>query len=186
MYSSLTLGFTNCIDGRKNAKCNSSIGLGNVKGSVGISKEVGYRVPWFFGGLSYSFGLLSVNRGFEPFDTAYQHSVLVVLRPILPLWRFDIGLTIAPGWSRQVSRGPDWSQRFYTQGFAMGVGALVAFNITRRWRVGFRWDSISNFHGKACLSSASRDKSCQDISDDIPVLTTVNLGTSGLLFSHRW
>lgn len=186
MYSSLTLGFTNCLDGRKNANCNRGFGLGTTKGSIGFTKEIGYRIPWFFGGLSYTLGFLRPSRGFSDVDTAYQHSILVVLRPVLPIWRFDIGFTLAPGWSRQVSRGPNWRTRFYTQGFALGLGAVVALNITRRWRIGLRWDAISNYHGRACSSSETRETSCTDIPDNIPVAATVNQGLSGLFLSHRW
>lgn len=184
MYSSLTLGFSNCLDGRNDADCNRGMGPGNVQGSVGFTKEMGYRVPWFFGGLSYSLGFFKPNRGLDPVDTAYQHSILAVLRPVLPLWRFDIGLTISPGWSRQVFRGANWSDRMYTQGFALGLGAVVAFNITRRWLIGLRWDSISNFHGKVCASSSSSAKTCREIPDNFP--STVNQGLSGLFLSHRW
>lgn len=184
MYSSLTLGFSNCLDGRNNANCDRGFGLGSTKGSVGFTKEMGYRIPWFFGGLSYSLGFMRPSRGFDPVDTAYQHSILVVLRPTLPIWRVDFGVNVAPGWSRQVARGSKWSDRVYTQGFALGLGVVAALNITRKWIIGMRWDAISNFHGKTCISSSNSSKVCTELPDGAPA--AVNQGLTGLFLSHRW
>lgn len=189
MYSSLTLGVSNCLDGRNGAKCQGPVGGGQdgkLKPSFAFTKEIGYRIPWALFGVSYSLGFLrpSWSGGDSGISQiSYQHSLLAVIRPTLPVWRFDLGLNIAPGWSRQVYRS-DWSDRLYTQGFALGVGVVASVNITRGWIVGFRWDAISNFHNKRCMSTANTDTMCSEIADGTPL--ALNMGLSGVFLSHRW
>lgn len=191
MYSSLTLGVSNCIDGRNGAKCRQPLGgagEAKLKPSFAFTKEFGYRIPWALFGVSYSLGFMRPDwsvGGADPEgkDIAYQHSLLAVIRPTLPFWRFDLGMTIAPGWSRQVYRN-EWTNRTYSQGFALGLGVVASVNITQSWIVGFRWDAISNFHSKRCVSTRDTDTTCVDLPDNTP--SAQNMGLSGLFLSHRW
>lgn len=191
MYSSLTLGVSNCLDGRNGANCRTvpgSASEGKLKPSFAFTKEFGYRIPWALFGVSYSLGFLRPSwtlpgQDSDVTDISYQHSILAVIRPTLPIWRFDLGLNIAPGWSRQVYRR-DWSNRTYTQGFALGVGVVASVNLTQSWIIGFRWDAISNFHSKMCSSTKSSDTHCVDMPDGSP--SALNMGLSGLFLSHRW
>lgn len=191
MYSSLTLGVSNCLNGRNDAKCRTPIGgvgEAKLKPSFAFTKEFGYRIPWALFGVSYSLGFMRpswTGPGVESetTDISYQHSLLAVIRPTLPIWRFDLGFNIAPGWSRQVLRR-DWSDRTYTQGFALGLGVVASVNLTQSWIVGFRWDAISNFHSKMCSSTKDTDTICVDVPDGRP--SALNMGLSGLFLSHRW
>lgn len=191
MYSSLTLGFANCADGRNGADCEGGLsGLAEyeVSPSFGFTKEIGYRIPWVFFGASYSLGFLRpagsiIGIGTSEIDIAYQHSLLAVIRPTLPVWRLDLGLTLAPGWSRQVLRESWDSDKLYSQGFAMGVGVVTAFYITRGWIVGLRWDTIFNRHSSVCRV-VGETKTCADI--DSEDRGSFNMGLSGLYLSHRW
>lgn len=191
MYSSLTLGVSNCLDGRNGANCRTplvGVGEGKLKASFAFTKEFGYRIPWALFGASYSLGFMRPSwtvAGVQSntSDIAYQHTLLAVIRPTLPVWRFDLGLTLAPGWSRQVYRS-DWSNRTYSQGFAFGVGVVASVSITQSWIVGFRWDAINNFHGKRCVSTKNSDTTCIEVPDNLPV--ALDMGLSGLFLSHRW
>lgn len=188
MYSGLTLGFANCREGRNDMSCKGPLNAGETKPGFAISKEIGFRIPWVFFGGSYTFGMLRPDwSGISPslsiFNRGYQHSLLAVIRPYIPIWRVDLGVTLAPGWSRQVFVPERFADRYYTQGFAFGVGVLAAIHITRGWLVGFRWDTINNYHSKICGKQGGT-KVCRDVKDDS--IAAFNMGVSGLFLSHRW
>lgn len=192
MYSSLTLGLASCMEGRSGTPCKSPKVVGEqikTKSGFGFTKEIGYRIPWVFFGGSYTLGFLRPSftpaiSGLVKVKSMYQHSLLAVIRPTVPIWRVDLGFSISPGWSRQVIRGPEWSDKVYTQGFALGLGFVAALNITQKWLIGFRWDTIQNYHGKICAKTADVDKNCRDLDKDKE--GGVNMGLSGLFLSHRW
>lgn len=189
MFSSLTLGFSNCAEGRNGAKCSGPIGAsGKVKSSFAFTKEFGYRIPWALFGASYSLAFMrpswNGSAGTALADVGYQHTLLAVIRPTLPIWRVDLGFTVAPGWSRQVFRGPEWSDRRYTQGFALGLGVVASAFITQGWVAGLRWDIIKNYHSKACASSSDVSTKCVELGEKVPA--AFNVGMTGLFLSHRW
>ena len=191
--SSLLLGVSACVKAKDGTCLQSDISTeegsdGRTRPSFGFLKEFGYRIPWLFVGASYSLGFMRPSWDApedSPFDykLAYQHSLLGVIRPMLPLWRFDIGLTVAPGWSRQVFRRSVDRDRDFTQGFALGTGGIIAFYITRRWLVGVRHDVIMNFHKERC-EKVSGDKFCDSIESDS--ILPVHQSLTGLYLSHMW
>lgn len=188
IYSSLTLGLASCMEGRNNAKCGGPLEA-DTKPSFGLTKEVGFRIPWVLVGASYSLGFVrpswrGVSSDLVDLKVGYQHSLLAVIRPTLPIWRVDLGFNFAPGWSRQVFKADKFSNRSYTQGFALGLGFVASVNITRGWIVGLRWDTIRNYHSKGCLLNENTDKICRDLDDKMP--SALNMGMTGIFMSHRW
>ena len=60
------------------------------------------------------------------YNVAYQHSAFFLLKPILPIWRIDLGLDLGPGFSRQVFRMKNGDKDF-SQGFAFLIGPSIDF-----------------------------------------------------------
>ena len=148
--------------------------VGKTGPSIGAGFTIGYRPHRsFFFGAAYNVGFFNTDyRLSEPLDagvyeiykSAYQNSVFGVLRGILPLWRFDLGLELAPGWSRQTFNIGDVNfqvtdedgelisgiTKEYSQGFALKTAPVIDIYITRQLFIGAKIDFIWNFHGEVC------------------------------------
>ena len=154
----ITLGGAACIPGK--AKCGRNNveegGItvdGRTRPSFGAGAELGYRFNRFvFAGAAYNLGFFDTSyevTGFDNYRRGFQNSVFGVVRPTLPVWRFDFGLGLGPGFSRQTFVFEN-GDRDYSQGFAFKIGPTIDIFVTRRIFLGAKVDLILNGHGKTC------------------------------------
>lgn len=126
---------------------------GRTRPSFGLGGELGYRFNRFvFAGAAYDLGFFDTSyevTGHESYRRGYQHSVFGVVRPTLPVWRFDFGLGLGPGFSRQAFVRTDGSKD-YSQGFAFKIAPTIDIFVSRRIFVGAKLDLILNGHGRTC------------------------------------
>lgn len=170
-------GVSACIPGKAECKRAESVGdafAGKTGPSFGMGFTLGFRpIKHFMIGGAYNLGMFNPDYrnvgGVDVYKTAYQNSVFGVLRAILPVWRFDFGLELAPGWSRQAftinSGYPGGLTKEYSQGFALKVGPVVDVYITRRVFVGAKVDFIFNFHRQICHQFSDGARSCDPKTD---------------------
>ena len=147
------IGGSNCMPGLAACEANNAVLSGATRGSVGGGVALGWRArPWVLVGAMYRGGMFRPDYeivGFDSYQGAAQHSVYAVLRPILPVWRFDLGVNLAPGYSRQVF----WyggATRDYTQGFSFAVGPVVDLYVGKHVFLGFEADFLLNAHRRVC------------------------------------
>lgn len=154
----VTLGGSACIPGK--AKCTRDAvtegGVtidGKTRPSFGASAELGYRFNRFvFLGASYNLGFFDTSyevAGMSSYARAYQNSVYALVRPILPAWRFDFGLGLGPGFSRQTFV-LDNGDKDYSQGFSFKLAPSIDIFVSRRIFLGAKVDLLLNGHGKTC------------------------------------
>jgi len=149
------IGGAACIPGR--APCHQSDGLlfdGTTLPSFGTGVAIGARpVRWFMLGAVYRFGMFTprYDVGDGPdYRWAGQHTIGFLMRPILPIWRFDLGFNIAPGYSRQIFKIDAGNDRDISQGFAMLIGPTFDVFLTDRFFIGGGVDFIFNTQKKVC------------------------------------
>jgi len=150
------IGGAACIPGR--APCHQSDLLfdGTTLPSFGTGVALAARpVRWFMLGGIYRFGMFhpryDVSDG-PDYRWAGQHTVGFLMRPILPIWRFDLGFNIAPGYSRQIFKLDAGRDRDISQGFAMLIGPTFDVFLTERFFIGGGVDFIFNTQKKVCQS----------------------------------
>jgi hypothetical protein len=148
------IGGAACIPGH--APCHQSELLfdGTTLPSFGTGFAIGARpVRWFMLGGIYRFGMFNprYDVGDGPdYRWAGQHTVGFLMRPILPIWRFDLGFNIAPGYSRQIFRLDAGHDRDISQGFAMLIGPTFDIFLTTNFFIGAGVDFIFNTQRKSC------------------------------------
>jgi hypothetical protein len=168
----IMLGGSACIPGK--ADCSrdgvSEGGItidGSTQPSFGLGAELGYRFNRFvFLGAAYNLGFFNTDYeviGGSGYRRAYQNSVYAEVRPILPVWRFDFGLGLAPGWSRQTFVLQD-DDKDYSQGFSWKFAPTIDVWVSRRIFIGAKADIILNAHGRTCRQRGSTT-TCQDTTD---------------------
>jgi hypothetical protein len=160
------LGGSACIPGQ--AECTRDLAMddavagvtvdGKTRPSVGLGGELGYRFnKWVFAGAAYNLGFFDTSyeiTGAADYRRAMQNSVFGVVRPTLPLWRFDFGLGIGPGFSRQTFVRTDGTKD-YSQGFALLISPTIDVFVSRRIFVGAKLDLIVNAHGRTCRETST-------------------------------
>jgi hypothetical protein len=150
----ILVGGTGCVPGRVDCKRDQvGVALGTTRPSFGTGASLGWRAARFFmiGG-AYRLGLFDPDYEVQTganYRIAYQHSAFLLLKPILPIWRFDLGLDLGPGYSRQVFRRSNGDKDF-SQGFAFLIGPSIDIFITRRVFLGGKVDFILNAHRTVC------------------------------------
>ncbi len=105
-----------------------------------------------FVGATYRFGMFDmsfVGPDGAPYEYGYQHSIYGVVRPSIPLWRFDLGLSLGAGYSKQVFRLPG-DDRDYAAGFSALLGPSLDLFISERVFMGARLDVLLNTQGDVC------------------------------------
>lgn len=166
------MGGAACIPGK--AKCSRQSvtdgGItvdGKTRPSFGTGAELGYRFNKFvFAGAAYNLGFFDTAYevdGFSNYKRGLQNSVFAVVRPTLPAWRFDFGLGLGPGFSRQTFVY-DNGDRDYSQGFAFKLAPTVDVFLTRRIFLGAKVDLLLNGHGKTCRQRGNQT-SCDKTAD---------------------
>lgn len=157
----ITLGGSACVPGR--AKCaradvtDGGITVdGKTRPSFGLGAELGYRFkPWIFAGAHYNLGFFDTDYEFSSgtldttYKRAYQNSIYGIVKPILPVWRFDFGLGMGPGFSRQAFRMAN-GDKDYSQGFSWVFSPSIDIFVSRRIFIGVKLDLLLNAHGKTC------------------------------------
>jgi len=151
------VGMSACLPGR--AGCEhpegSSFTVGSTRPSFGGGAQIGWRAAsWLMVSGAYRFAMFDPDFNL-PYNVAYQHSGFFLVRPILPLWRLDVGLDLGPGGSRQTFRMPDGDTDF-SQGFAFLVGPTADIFVTRRFFLGAKVDIILNGHRTSCQQRGVR------------------------------
>ena len=148
------IGGAGCLPGRAPCRYQTDLFSGYTQPSLGVGATLGWRAQrWFFLGAMYRLGMFHPNYDGPDSNYRYgaQHTVALVLRPILPIWRFDLGLNIAPGYARQVFRYDRSSDRDWSQGFSMMVGPTIDVFITDRFFLGAEVDFIFNTQRRVCM-----------------------------------
>jgi hypothetical protein len=149
------IGAAGCMPGRADCRRDSVDTLpGTTRPSFGTGATLGFRpVRWFMIGGAYRFGMFDpdyeVTSAAPDYRWAYQHSAFLVLKPILPIWRFDFGLDLGPGYSRQVFR-QSADNKDFSQGFAFLIGPSIDIFVARNIFLGGKVDFILNAHRTIC------------------------------------
>lgn len=178
------IGGSACLPGRAPCRHDGDTFDGFTKPSFGTGVSIGFRpVKWFMIGGLYRWGMF--NPDYDGMDVDYswggQHTAALMLRPIIPIWRFDLGVNIAPGYARQVFRRNDGG-RDYSQGFAMLVGPVLDVYLTDRFFLGAEVDFIFNTQEKVCERRGD-DTTCFKVADDDDIkLTPTHQALFGLHF----
>lgn len=170
------LGGSLCVPSRADCKEASEIS-GSTGPSFGMGFTLGFRpIRALMLGAAYNVGWFNpdyVSEGIDIYKSAYQNSVFGVIRGIIPIWRIDLGLEIAPGWSRQAFKARDnvpVLEKQFSQGFALKTAPVIDFYITRSFFIGAKLDLIWNFHRQVCVESGgSRACETRDRSDQASV-----------------
>ena len=168
------IGGAGCVPGRAPCRYENEFLRGYTQPSLGTGVTLGWRArSWFFLGAMYRLGMLNPNYdGRDPdYRYAAQHTAALVLRPILPIWRFDLGLNVAPGYSRQVYRYEGSEDRDWTQGFSMTVGPTLDIFITDQFFLGAEVDFIFSTQRRLCLQRGNSEL-CATDPEDLPLAPT--------------
>ena len=159
-----TFGASLCIPGKGDCKSADDVS-GKTGPSFGMGFTLGVRpIKYLMIGGAYNLGFFNPDYKDGPIDvykSAYQNSLFGVIRGIIPIWRVDLGLEIAPGWSRQTFKVKEGlasailGDKVYSQGFALKTAPVVDIFVTRQFFVGAKVDFIFNFHKEVCSSRGS-------------------------------
>lgn len=165
-HSEFTLGASACVSGRAQCTAEDEALTGKTKPHAGFGVTLGFRpIKVLMVGAAYNLGFFNPDyaaAGADVYRRALQHSFFAVARAILPVWRFDLGLELGPGWSRQTFRGTDDAlfDRVSSQGFAMKMGPVIDLYVTKHFFIGAKADFIFNFHREVCTDSLSEPRLC--------------------------
>ena len=168
------LGGSACVPGK--AKCTrDSVSDGGVtidgrtRPSFGLGAELGYRFNRFvFVGASYNLGFFDTSYevaglGGDSYRRGFQNSIYGIVRPTLPVWRFDFGLGLGPGFSRQTFVR-DNGEKDYSQGFSWKFGPTIDIFVSRRIFLGAKLDLLLNGHTRSCRE-VGNTTTCEKTSD---------------------
>jgi len=168
-----TFGASLCIPGRGDCKSADTV-AGKTGPSLGMGFLIGFRpIRSLLIGGAYNIGFFNPDYRFggaDLYKSAYQNSLFGVIRGILPIWRVDLGLELAPGWSRQTFKARNGSglnpiDRTFSQGFALKTAPVIDFYITRQFFLGAKIDFIFNFHKQSCIEYTGGNRVCGEASD---------------------
>jgi hypothetical protein len=160
----IMVGGAACMPGRVDCQQDGPDPLlGHTRPSFATGASLGWRpVRFFMFGGAYRFGMFDpdyeIAAGTPNYWVAYQHSAFFLLKPILPIWRIDLGLDLGPGFSRQVYRARNGDKDF-SQGFAFLIGPSIDFWVARHVFLGAKVDFILNAHRTICEDRGG-DRDC--------------------------
>lgn len=166
------LGGSACIPGKAECTRETVTIDGRTRPSLGTGAELGYRFNrYVFAGAAYNLGFFdteySIADSVGTYRRGYQNSVFGVVRPTLPVWRFDFGLGVGVGFSRQTFKWDTGSDKDYSQGLAFKLAPSVDIYVSRRVFVGAKMDLLLNAHSRTCHQRGA-NTNCTDVaSDDI-------------------
>ncbi|MEZ4381490.1 MAG: hypothetical protein R3A79_09080 [Nannocystaceae bacterium] len=166
------IGASACVSGRAQCTAEDEAITGRTNPHVGLGMTVGFRpIRFLMVGAAYNLGFFNPDyalAGDDVYRRAYQNSFFGVVRAILPIWRFDLGLELGPGWSRQTFRGTSDSplfERVSSQGFAMKIAPVIDVFLTRHLFLGAKVDFIVNAHGEVCTDGLDQQRVCTRTQD---------------------
>lgn len=163
------LGGSACIPGKAECTRETVSVDGDTRPSMGLGAELGYRINHnVFVGAAYNLGFFDTDYTTDTGSTyrrGFQNSVFGVVRPTIGLWRFDLGLGVGAGFSRQTFKWDDGDDKDYSQGFALLVSPTIDIYVSRRVFVGAKMDLIVNGHGRTCRQRGS-ETNCTDTGND--------------------
>ena len=143
-----------CIDGRVGCSRTSLPVTGGMEPSFGGGLGLGVRPrPWILIAALYRAGRFDpdyADVGREVYDAVVQHTIAVAVRPILPVWRFDLGLGLGVGYSRQAADYREPGRRDFTQGVTLVSGITADAFVTDHVFAGVGVDVLINLHGAVC------------------------------------
>ncbi|MCX4241060.1 hypothetical protein [Paraliomyxa miuraensis] len=157
------IGGAGCIPGRAPCRYEDQFFNGYTAPSFGLGVTLGHRAaPWLLWGGLYRMGMFTPR--YEGPDAGYsvaaQHTVAAFVRPILPIWRLDLGFTFAPGYGRQAFYYEHSRDRDYSQGFSMLLGPTIDFWVGPTMFVGAEIDFVFNTQRRVCSQRGSSE-SCR-------------------------
>jgi len=168
------LGGSACIPGKaecsRDAVTDGGVSVdGDTRGSLGLGGELGYRFnQYVFVGAAYNLGFFDTDyttSGPSTYERGYQNSVYGVVRPTLPVWRFDFGLGVGAGFSRQTFKWDSGDDKDYSQGFSVLLSPTIDIFVSQRIFIGAKLDMLLNAHGRTCRQRGS-ETSCTDTGRD--------------------
>jgi len=169
------IGGAACIDGRVDCESDSVLLNGQTKPSFGVGATLGVRpLRWLMVGALYRWGMFNARYEVEDssaFKWSGQHTAAVFARPILPIWRLDLGLNVGLGYSRQVFRREQGSDRDYSQGFAVLLGPTADIFVTKRLFLGAEVDVIFNTQSRVCQQRGSQTTCLENLEERSPAPT---------------
>lgn len=164
------MGGSACIPGKAECTRETVTVDGRTRPSVGTGAELGYRFNRFvFAGAAYNLGFFDTDyevsgAAASGYRRGYQNSVFGVVRPTLPAWRFDFGLGLGVGFSRQTFKWDNSEDKDYSQGLAFKLSPTVDFFVSRRVFIGAKMDLLLNAHGRTCHQRGA-NTNCTDVGD---------------------
>jgi len=161
------MGGSMCIPSHAACRAATDV-IGSTGPSMGMGFTLGFRpLRTLMIGAAYNVGFFNPNylatgSNADAFRVAYQNSVFAVIRGIIPIWRFDLGLEIGPGYSRQtfVARDTLPYDKQFSQGFAFKTAPVIDLFVTRQFFIGAKVDFLWNFHRQVC-ADAGGSRVCQ-------------------------
>ncbi|MEM7156425.1 MAG: hypothetical protein AAF799_26475 [Myxococcota bacterium] len=164
------LGGSACIPGKAECTRETVTIDGRTRPSLGTGAELGYRFNrYVFAGAAYNLGFFdteySIADNVGTYRRGYQNSVFGVVRPTLPVWRFDFGLGVGVGFSRQTFKWDNGSDKDYSQGLAFKLAPSVDIYVSRRVFVGAKMDLLLNAHSRTCHQRGA-NTNCTDVATD--------------------
>jgi hypothetical protein len=144
-------GGSACIDGSAGCSRDAPPITGRTQPSFGGGLAVGGRPrPWIFLAALYRVGLFDPDYQGVEGDHIVQHTIAFAVRPILPVWRFDLGLNLGVGYSRQAVDFRESGRRDFTQGATFIAGITIDTFVTDHIFAGVGADMLLNLHGTMC------------------------------------
>lgn len=172
VQSEFMIGASACVSGRAQCSAEDEAITGRTNPHVGLGMTIGFRpIRFLMVGAAYNLGFFNPDyaaAGADVYRRAYQNSFFGVVRAILPIWRFDLGLELGPGWSRQTFRGTADSplfERVSSQGFAMKMAPVIDVFLTHRLFLGAKADFIVNAHSEVCTDGLDQQRVCTRTAD---------------------
>ncbi|MEX1364589.1 MAG: hypothetical protein AB1Z98_15795 [Nannocystaceae bacterium] len=164
------LGGSACIPGKADCTRDTVTVDGRTRPSVGMGAELGYRFNrYVFAGAAYDLGFFDTDYEVSGATAAgyrrgFQNSVFGMVRPTLPVWRFDFGLGLGVGFSRQTFKWDEGDDKDYSQGLAFKLAPTIDIFVSRQVFVGAKMDLLLNAHGRTCRQRGSMTN-CTDAVD---------------------
>jgi hypothetical protein len=154
------IGGAGCIPGAAACRFDTQFFSGYTAPSFGVGATLGYRAaPWLMVGGLYRLGMF--NPRYDgvgaDYSIAMQHTVAPFIRPILPIWRMDLGFNVAPGYGRQVFRFDGNRDRDYSEGFSVLLGPTIDFWVLPQMFVGAEIDFVLNTQRRVCRQRGSNE-----------------------------
>jgi len=163
------IGGAGCIPGRAPCRQDDLILDGSTNPSFAVGAALGFRpFKWLMFGAMYRWGMFNPDYDTGPdgsaFDWGGQHTAVAFLRPILPIWRIDLGVNLGTGFARQVfhREGDDLD---YSQGVPFLVGPTFDIFVTKNFFLGVEVDFIFNTQRKIC-EVRGNTTTCFDVDDE--------------------